>query len=117
MRRNILQGRQVTYLSRAGRLVAMFVTRYTPDTQLKAEMQRAETNGISFLIRTTDYIIMLQMTLLQNSTICSIAVSRCFRQDLGNVLREAEDTVEETSRSYSLQTAKPHRLPVQLRVA
>ncbi len=25
------QGRQVTYLSRAGRLVAMFVTRYTPD--------------------------------------------------------------------------------------
>ena len=48
------QGRQVTYLSRAGRLVAMFVTRSTPDAQLKAEMQRAATNGISFLIRTTD---------------------------------------------------------------
>ena len=92
------QGRQVTYLSRAGRLVAMFVTRYTPDAQLKAEMQRAETNGISFLIRTTDYNVTNDLVAkLYDLFYRSIKV---LPTGLGNVLREAEDTVEETSRSY-----------------
>ena len=98
------QGRQVTYLSRAGRLVAMFVTRYTPDAQLKAEMQRAETNGISFLIRTTDYNV-------TNDLVAKL-YDLCYRSikvlptGLGNVLREAEDTVEETSRSYLITNGK-----------
>ena len=35
------QGRQVTYLSRAGRLVAMFVTRYTPDAPVSYTHLRA----------------------------------------------------------------------------
>lgn len=109
------QGRQVTYLSRAGRLVAMFVTRYTPDAQLKAEMQRAETNGISFLIRTTDYNVTNDLVAkLYDLFYRSIKV---LPTGLGNVLREAEDTVEETSRSYLITMVKPHRLPVQLRVA
>lgn len=98
------QGRQVTYLSRAGRLVAMFVTRYTPDAQLKAEMQRAETNGISFLIRTTDYNVTNDLVAkLYDLFYRSIKV---LPTGLGNVLREAEDTVEETSRSYLLTNGK-----------
>ena len=98
------QGKQVTYLSRAGRLVAMFVTRYTPDAQLKAEMQRAETNGISFLIRTTDYNVTNDLVAkLYDLFYRSIKV---LPTGLGNVLREAEDTVEETSRSYLITNGK-----------
>lgn len=98
------QGRQVTYLSRAGRLVAMFVTRYTPDAQLKAEMQRAETNGISFLIRTTDYNVTNDLIAkLYDLFYRSIKV---LPTGLGNVLKEAEDTVEETSRSYLITKGK-----------
>ena len=98
------QGRQVTYLSRAGRLVAMFVTRYTPDAQLKAEMQRAETNGISFLIRTTDYNVTNDLVAkLYDLFYRSIKV---LPTGLGNVLREVEDTVEETSRSYLITNGK-----------
>ena len=98
------QGRQVTYLSRAGRLVAMFVTRYTPNAQLKAEMQRAETNGISFLIRTTDYNVTNDLVAkLYDLFYRSIKV---LPTGLGNVLREAEDTVEETSRSYLITNGK-----------
>lgn len=98
------QGRQVTYLSRAGRLVAMFVTRYTPDAQFKAEMQRAETNGISFLIRTTDYNVTNDLVAkLYDLFYRSIKV---LPTGLGNVLREAEDTVEETSRSYLITNGK-----------
>ena len=98
------RGRQVTYLSRAGRLVAMFVTRYTPDAQLKAEMQRAETNGISFLIRTTDYNVTNDLVAkLYDLFYRSIKV---LPTGLGNVLKEAEDTVEETSRSYLITNGK-----------
>lgn len=98
------QGRQVTYLSRAGRLVAMFVTRYTPDAQLKAEMQRAETNGISFLIRTTDYNV--TNDLIANLYDLFYRSIKVLPTGLGNVLREAEDTVEETSRSYLITNGK-----------
>lgn len=92
------QGRQVTYLSRAGRLVAMFVTKYTADPQLKAEMQRAETNGVSFLIRTTDYNV--TNDLIANLYDLFYRSIKVLPTGLGNVLKEAEDTVEETSRSY-----------------
>ena len=98
------QGRQVTYLSRAGRLVAMFVTRYTPDAQLKAEMQRAETNGISFLIRTTDYNVTNDLVAkLYDLFYRSIKV---LPTGLGNFLREAVETGEETSRSYLITNGK-----------
>lgn len=98
------QGRQVTYLSRAGRLVAMFVTKYTADPQLKAEMQRAETNGISFLIRTTDYNV--TNDLIANLYDLFYRSIKVLPTGLGNVLKEAEDTVEETSRSYLITSGK-----------
>ena len=98
------KGRQVTYLSRAGRLVAMLVTRYHADPELKSELQRAETNGISFLIRTTDYNITNDLVAeLYNLFYRSIKV---LPTGLGNVLKEAQSTQEETSRSYLITQGK-----------
>ena len=98
------KGRQVTYLSRAGRLVAMFVTRYHADSELKSELQRAETNGISFLIRTTDYNITNDLIAeLYNLFYRSIKV---LPTGLGNVLKEAQGTVEDSSRSYLITGGK-----------
>lgn len=98
------KGRQVTYLSRAGRLVAMFVTRYHADPELKTEMQRAETNGISFLIRTTDYNITNDLVAsLYNLFYRSIKV---LPTGLGGVLKEAQSTNEESSRSYLITHGK-----------
>lgn len=102
------KGRQVTYLSRAGRLVAMFVTRYHADSELKSELQRAETNGISFLIRTTDYNITNDLIAeLYNLFYRSIKV---LPTGLGNVLKEAQGTVEDSSRSYLITGGKASSL-------
>lgn len=96
--------RQITYLSRAGRLVAMLVTKYHADSELKSELQRAEANGISFLIRTTDYNINDELVAkLYNLFYRSIKV---LPTGLGNVLKEAEGAVEETSRSYLITMGK-----------
>lgn len=101
-------GKQVTYLSRAGRLVAMFVTKYRPDPELKSEMQRAELNGISFLIRTTDFNITNDLVAEQyNLFYRSIKV---LPTGLGNVLKEARSTRDETSRSYLITGGKASSL-------
>lgn len=98
------KGSQVTYLSRAGRLVAMIVTRYHADPELKNEMQRAEANGISFLIRTTDYNVTDDLVAkLYNLFYRSIKV---LPTGLGNVLKEAQSAVEESSRSYLITHGK-----------
>ena len=96
--------RQITYLSRAGRLVAMLVTKYHADSELKSELQRAEANGISFLIRTTDHNISDELVAkLYNLFYRSIKV---LPTGLGNVLKEAQSSVEETSRSYLITNGK-----------
>lgn len=98
------KGRQVTYISRAGRLVAMIVTRYHADSELKSELQRAEANGISFLIRTTDFNVTGDLIAkLYNLFYRSIKV---LPTGLGNVLNESEKTVEDTSRSYLITGGK-----------
>lgn len=102
------KGRQVTYLSRAGRLVAMFVTRYHADPELKTELQRAEINGISFLIRTTDFNVTNDLIAERyNLFYRSIKV---LPTGLGNVLKEAQGSVEETSRSYLITGGKASSL-------
>ena len=100
----VADGSQVTYLSRAGRPVAMLVTRYHADPELKSEMQRAEANGISFLIRTTDHNITDDLVAqLYNLFYRSIKV---LPTGLGNVLKEAQSAVEEQSRSYLVTHGK-----------
>ncbi len=97
-------GRQITYLARAGRLVGMLVTRYHADPELKSEMQRAEANGISFLIRTTDYNITDDLVAqLYNLFYRSIKV---LPTGLGNVLKEAQGVTEESSRAYLVTHGK-----------
>lgn len=98
------KGRQITYLAKAGRLVAMFVTNYNADSELKLELQRAEANGISILIRTTDFNVTNDLvTQKYNLFYRSIKV---LPTGLGNVLKEAESTVEETSRSYLITSGR-----------
>ena len=97
-------GRQVTYLAKAGRLIAMFVTSYTADPELKLELQRAEANGISILIGTTDFNITNDLVASKyNLFYRSIKV---LPTGLGNVLKEAESTVEENSRSYLITSGR-----------
>ena len=98
------KGRQITYISRAGRLVAMVVTNYHADQELQAELQRAEANGISFLIRTTDYNITDDLVAkLYGLFYRSIKV---LPTGLGHVLKEAQTSTEETSRSYLITGGK-----------
>ena len=100
----VADGSQVTYLSRAGRLVAMLVTRYHADPELKSEMQRAEANGMSFLIRTTDHNITDDLVAkLYNLFYRSIKV---LPTGLGNVLKEAQSVEEESSRAYLITHGK-----------
>ena len=101
-------GRQITYLARAGRLVGMLVTRYNADPELKSEMQRAEANGVSFLIRTTDYNITDDLVAqLYNLFYRSIKV---LPTGLGNVLKEAQSVTEESSRAYLVTHGKASAL-------
>ena len=97
-------GSQITYLSRSGSLVAMLVTRYHADPELKSEMQRAEANGMSFLIRTTDHNITDDLVAkLYNLFYRSIKV---LPTGLGNVLKEAQSVEEESSRAYLITHGK-----------
>lgn len=103
-----LDGKQVTYLSRAGRLVAMLVTRYHADKELKTELHRAEANGISFLVRTTDCNITNDLiadlyTLFYRSI-------KVLPTGLGNTLKETQSVVEETSRAYLITGGKTSSL-------
>lgn len=101
-------GRQITYLSRAGKPIAVLVTRYRPDPELQAEMQRAEANGVSFLIRTTDYNI--------NDDLVAQLYSLFYRSikvlptGLGNEVKEAQGTVESQSRAYLVTYGKTSAL-------
>lgn len=97
-------GRQISFLSRAGNLVGILVTRYRADPELKSELQRAEANGISFLIRSTDYNITEDLVAdLYNVFYRSIKI---LPTGLGNVLKEARSVTEEQSRAYLITRGK-----------
>ena len=100
----IMKGKQVTYVARAGRLIAMFVTHYIADSILMPELQRAEANGISILVHSTDCNI-------TNDLICSLynifyRTVKVLPTGLGTVLRECKSTFEETSRAYLITNGK-----------
>jgi len=98
------EDKQITYISRAGRTVAMLVTAYSADAELQSELQRAEKNGISFLIRTTDYNITDELVAkYYNLFYRSLKV---LPTGLGNVLLESQSATEEKSRSYLITHGK-----------
>ncbi len=94
----LIEGRQITYLAQSGELIAMFVTTYTPDSEIAQALRIGEGNGLSFLIRTTDC----------NITAESIAEDfglfyrtlKILPTGLGNVCREAQSQKEDKSRAY-----------------
>lgn len=100
----IQRGKQVTYVARAGRLIAMFVTHYIADSILMPELHRAEANGISILVHSTDCNI-------TNDLICSLynvfyRTVKVLPTGLGTVLKECKSTFEETSRAYLITNGK-----------
>lgn len=100
----INDGKQVTYVARAGRLIAMFVTHYIADSLLVPELHRAEANGISILVRTSDCNITGDM-------ICNLykifyRSVKVLPTGLGTVLKESQSVFEETSRAYLITTGK-----------
>lgn len=100
----IQNGKQVTYVARAGRLIAMFVTHYIADSILMPELHRAEANGISILVHSTDCNI-------TNDLICSLynvfyRTVKVLPTGLGTVLKECKSTFEETSRAYLITNGK-----------
>lgn len=100
----IQSDKQVTYVARAGRLIAMFVTHYIADSILIPELHRAEANGISILVHSTDCNI-------TNDLICSLynvfyRTVKVLPTGLGTVLKECKSTFEETSRAYLITNGK-----------
>lgn len=100
----IQSGKQVTYVARAGRLIAMFVTHYIADSILMPELHRAEANGISILVHSTDCNI-------TNDLICSLynvfyRTVKVLPTGLGTVLKECKSAFEETSRAYLITNGK-----------
>lgn len=47
-------GKDVTYIACSGQLIAMVVTTYTPDEQIKEELKKAQATGLCFIVSTTD---------------------------------------------------------------
>lgn len=93
-----IEGRQVTYLAQAGELIAMFVTTYTPDPVIMAELQRGESDGLCYLVRTTDCNITSDL-IAEDFGIFFRSV-RVLPTGLGNVCKEAQSQKEDTSRAY-----------------
>ena len=96
--------KQVTYVARAGRLIAMFVTHYIADSLLMPELHRAEANGISILVRTSDCNITGDM--ISNLYKIFYRSVKVLPTGLGTVLKESQSVFEETSRAYLITTGK-----------
>lgn len=101
----VQNGKQVTYVARAGRLIAMFVTHYIADSILTPELHRAEANGISILVHSTDCNI-------TGDLICSLynvfyRTVKVLPTGLGTVVNECKSAFEETSRAYLISNGRP----------
>ncbi|MGN1467494.1 MAG: hypothetical protein ACI4W1_04220 [Ruminococcus sp.] len=93
-----MEGKEITYLSKAGELAAMFVLKYSADPEIAAELQRAEENGVSILVRTTDCNITAER-IAEDFGIFYRSV-KVLPTGLGNVGKELQEQTEESSRAY-----------------
>lgn len=94
----VKEGRQKTYFAKGGKAVAMFVTTYSSTLRIAEELQRAETNGISLLVRTTDPNITSEK-IAEDFGIFFRSV-KVLSTGLGNVCDEISAQKEDTSRAY-----------------
>ena len=93
-----IEGRCVTYLVRSGELTAMFVTTYATTLRIAQLLQKAEANGISLLVHTTDCNITGEK-IAEDFGIYFRSV-KVLSTGLGNVCQEITSVTEDSSRSY-----------------
>lgn len=93
-----IEGRTVTYLSRSGELLAMFVTTYNTTLRIAEQLQKAEANGISLLVRTTDCNVTGEK-IADDFGIFYRSV-KVLPTGLGNVCQEITSVTEDSSRAY-----------------
>ena len=93
-----IDGRQVTYLARSGELLAMFVTTYATTLRIAQQLQKAEENGVSILVRTTDCNVTGEK-IADDFGIFFRSV-KVLPTGLGNVCKEITSVKEDTSRAY-----------------
>lgn len=93
-----IDGRQVTYLARSGELLAMFVTTYATTLRIAQQLQKAEENGISLLVRTTDCNVTGEK-IADDFGIFFRSV-KVLPTGLGNVCQEITSVKEDSSRAY-----------------
>ncbi len=93
-----LEGKDITYLSKAGELAAMFVLKYSADPEIAEELRRAEENGVSILVRTTDNNITSEK-IADDFRIFYRSV-KVLPTGLGNEGKAIQEQVEESSRAY-----------------
>lgn len=92
------EGRQKTYFAKGSKAVAMFVTTYSSTLRIAEELQRAEANGISLLVRTADPNITSEK-ISEDFGIFFRSV-KVLSTGLGNVCQEISSQKEDSSRAY-----------------
>lgn len=97
-------GDPVVYFSHAGQLCAMFSLKYSASTIISEELQRAEENGLSIIVSTTDYNI-TEEKIAKDFGIFYRSV-KVLPTGLANVCREVSDSKEERSRAYLATNGK-----------
>lgn len=94
----VKEGRQKTYFAKGSKAVAMFVTTYSSTLRIAEELQRAEANGISLLVRTSDPNITSEK-IAEDFGIFFRSV-KVLSTGLGNVCQEISSQKEDSSRAY-----------------
>ena len=92
------EGRITTYLAKGSAAVAMFVTTYSSTLRIAQELQRAEANGISLLVRTTDPAVTSEK-IAEDFGVFFRSV-KVLSTGLGNVCKEVSSQKEDNSRAY-----------------
>ena len=92
------QHKQTTFIAHSGVLVAMLITTYRPSIEIAKELQRAEYNGISLLISTSDCNITSEQV-SEDFGVFYRSV-KVLPTGLGNVCKEVTGVHEEKSRAY-----------------
>lgn len=92
------EGRLVTYLVRSNELLAMFVTTYDTTLRIAEQLQRAEANGVSLLVHTTDCNVTGEK-IASDFGIYYRSV-KVLPTGLGNVCQEITSAKEDSSRAY-----------------
>ena len=97
-------GDPVVYFAHAGQLCAVFSLKYSVNTTMCEELQRAEENGLSIIVSTTDYNV-TEDKIAKDFGIYYRSV-KVLPTGLSNVCIEVTEAKEEKSRAYLATNGK-----------